>query len=319
VDLGILVGPIASHLRSIPLRSGDALLVAAPLHHGYGLVYTIGGLALGGPVVLGAGLDSDALLALIRDSRARVVALLPVHFSRLTAAARASGLLAGAGAQTRTDAAQRFPHLRAVITGAGRLTPAALADGRALFGERIFNLYGTTEAAWAALATPADLRAAPDTVGRPPRGVRLHVVDQAGAPVPRGRTGQILVSGWEPGGRAVTTGDLGHLDVTGRLFLDGRVDDMIVSGGENVYPAPVLAAIEGHPEVAEATLRPVEDAEFGQRFAAVVCRRPGAGLTAEALRAWLRPRVARAEMPREIDVVDDVPRTATGKPRRTGP
>lgn len=307
LPLRVLVGPVTSHLARIPVRAGEPVLVAAPVDHGYGLVYLLAGLALGCPVVLGAGLPPDRLLALVAEQQPRVVFVLPVQLRRMAAAARAQGLLPR----------EPYPWLRAVVSGAAPLTSATLADGRALFGDRIFNLYGTTEAAWAALATPADLRAAPGTVGRPPRGVRLHLVDDAGEPVPRGRTGRVLVEGWDPAGRAVPTGDLGHLDVAGRLFLDGRDDEMIVSGGLNVYPAPVLAAIESHPDVTDAAVRAVDDPDLGQRFTAVACRRPGSGLTADALREWIAPRLTGAEQPRDLQVVDDLPRTATGKLRRS--
>ncbi|WP_088288472.1 SDR family NAD(P)-dependent oxidoreductase [Kineosporia sp. A_224] len=307
VPLRVLVGPLTTHLARIPMRTGEAVVVAAPVHHGYGLVYLVAGLALGCPVVLAAGLAPQRLLEVVAEHEARAVFLLPIHLRRMAAAARQPD---------GTVAPQHLPRLRAVVSGAAPLTASTLADGRALFGERVFNLFGTTEAAWATLATPADLRAAPGTVGRPPRGVTLRVVDAAGAPVPRGTTGRVLVGGWSPDGGLVPTGDLGHVDVAGRLFLDGRDDEMVVSGGENVYPAPVLAAIEAHPDVADAVVRPVPDDEFGTRLAATACRRPGTTLGPQELREWLRPRLSRAEMPRDLEVVDDVPRTATGKPRR---
>ncbi|GAA0923983.1 hypothetical protein GCM10009557_92330 [Virgisporangium ochraceum] len=129
------------------------------------------------------------------------------------------------------------------------------------------------------------------------------------------------MAGWRPpdgsaGSRWQRTGDLGRLDLAGRLFLAGRVDDMIVSGGENVYPGPLLAALAAHPDVAGAVVTPVDDPEFGQRFAARVEPVRGRTLTPDGLAAWLRPRLSRAERPRDIEVVDHLPRTPTGKPRR---
>jgi acyl-CoA synthetase (AMP-forming)/AMP-acid ligase II len=130
--------------------------------------------------------------------------------------------------------------------------------------------------------------------------------------LPPGEIGEVYVEGWRPGRTA--TGDRGHLDPVGRLFLHGRMDDMIVSGGENVYPAPVAAALTGHPDVEDAVLAPVPDDEFGQRLCAWVQVRPGATVTAAQLRDWLRERLSRAEQPRDILLVDHLPRTATGKP-----
>jgi acyl-CoA synthetase (AMP-forming)/AMP-acid ligase II len=177
-------------------------------------------------------------------------------------------------------------------------------------------MYATTEAGWAAMATPADLRAAPGTVGRAPRGVRVRVVDADGASLPPGRIGGIEVRGWHPDGAWLPTGDLGHVDLAGRLFVDGRLDDMIVSGGENVYAGPVAAVVTSHPAVADALLEPVPDEEFGRRLRATVELHPGHRLTADELRGWLAERLPRAERPRDITIVTELPRTATGKPLR---
>jgi acyl-CoA synthetase (AMP-forming)/AMP-acid ligase II len=245
-------------------------------------------------VVLVAGRDAKEILAAVKAQRATVLCALPVQLRRIA----------------ELDPAPQG--LRAVVSGGAPL-PADLAERlREIFGDRVFNLYGTTEAGWAAIATPQDLRAAPGTVGRAPRGVRLLVLDPAGTPVPPGQLGEVHVEGWQPG--RVATGDRGHLDPVGRLFLDGRIDDMIVSGGENVYPAPVAATLATHPDVEDAVLAPVPDDEFGQRLRAWVQVRPGSVLTEAALREWLRGRLSRAEQPRDILLVDELPRTATGKP-----
>ncbi|GIJ56616.1 SDR family NAD(P)-dependent oxidoreductase [Virgisporangium aurantiacum] len=299
-----LLGPVVTHLRHVPLRTGEPIVVAAPPHHGYGLTYLAAGLALGCPVVLAAGLPADRVLAAAARYRAVALFALPVQLRRLAAVPDPPAL----------------PALRAVVSGAAPLTTDVYTALRDRFGERVHNLYGSTEAGWAAIATPADLRAAPGTVGRAPRGVTLRVVDRRGVPLPPGAVGEVQVAGWRPpdgsaGSRWQRTGDLGRLDLAGRLFLAGRVDDMIVSGGENVYPGPVLAALAAHPDVAEAVVTAVDDAEFGQRFAAWVEPVPGRAPTPSDLVAWLRPRLSRAERPRDVHVVDHLPRTATGKPR----
>lgn len=212
--------------------------------------------------------------------------------------------------------AARWPaldSLRGVVSGAAPL-PADLCErlNERLPG-RLFNMYATTEAGWAAMATPADLRAAPGTVGRAPRGVRFRVVEPGGPPLPPDRIGKIQVRGWHPDGQWLPTGDLGHVDLAGRLFVDGRLDDMIVPGGENVYAGPVTTIVTSHPDVADALLEPVADEEFGPRLRATVELRPGRSLTADELRAWLDPRLSRAERPRDITVVAALRRTATGK------
>jgi len=147
--------------------------------------------------------------------------------------------------------------------------------------------------------------------------VRVRVAEPDGTPLPPGLTGEIQVRGWHPDGAWLPTGDLGHLDLAGRLFVDGRLDDMIVSGGENVYAGPVAAIVTSHPDVADALVEPVADAEFGRRLRATVELHPGRSLTADELRTWLDTRLPPAERPRDITVVPALDRTATGKPVRS--
>ena len=286
-----LLGPVTTHLKLVPLRPGVPIVVAAPPHHGYGLTYLSAGLTLGMPVVLAAGLDAGQIVELTARHRAQLLAALPVQLSRITDLPEIPDL----------------PDLRAVITGAAPLTPVLCQKLLERFGDRVFNLYGTTEAGWAAIAGPADLRAAPGTVGRPPYGIDLRVMDPAGRPLPPGQAGQVHVRGWEPGGAWRATGDVGRFDRAGRLKLLGRVDDMIVSGGENVFPGPVAEVLAGHPGVCEVRVEPVPDPEFGQRLRARVRPHPGAGLTEESLRAWAARRLSRAERPRDIVLEPPVP------------
>lgn len=288
----ILLGPVTTHLRLLPLRPGAPIVVATPPHHGYGLAYLAAGLTLGVPVVLASGLDARRTLEVAARHRATALFALPVQLSRIC------------------DLPEPLPdlgRLRAIVSGAAPLSPALCQRLLDRFGDRVFNMYGTTEAGWAAIAGPADMRAAPGTVGRPPAGVRITVRDPDGRPLPPGQRGQVHVAGWEPGGGEVATGDAGHLDRAGRLMLDGRLDDMVVSGGENIYPGPVEAVVASHPDVLEARVRPVPDGEFGQRLRAWVRPRPGAALTEARLRAWLRERLPAAERPRDIYLVDRLP------------
>ncbi len=302
LPLRMLLGPVATHLRLTPVRRGEPIVVATPPHHGYGLTYLTAGLILGAPVVLVPEADPDRILGAVAEHRAGLLFALPIQLRRIC-----------------DLPASRWPavnSLRGVVSGAAPLTADLCERLADRLGDRTFNMYGTTEAGWAAMATPADLRAAPGTVGRAPRGVRVRVVEPDGTPLPPGRIGEIQVRGWHPDGRWFATGDLGHVDLAGRLFVDGRLDDMVVSGGENVYPGPVAAIFTSHPDVADVLLEPVADAEFGQRLRATVEVHPGRSLTADQLRGWLATRLSRAERPREITVVAALRRTATGKPVR---
>ncbi len=194
-----------------------------------------------------------------------------------------------------------------------------------LFGDNLYNLYGSTEVAWATIATPGDLRAAPGTAGKPPRGTVVRLYDDDGNPVAPGETGRIFVGnelafeGYTGGGsKAVidgllSSGDVGHFDDGGRLFIDGRDDDMIVSGGENVFPGEVEDLLAGHEAIAEAAVFGVDDEEFGQRLKAVVVVREGHALEADELKRFVKSNLASYKVPRDVDFVDELPRTSTGK------
>jgi fatty-acyl-CoA synthase len=208
----------------------------------------------------------------------------------------------------------------------GSALPAAISDRwMDLFGENLYNLYGSTEVAWATIATPEDLRAAPGTAGRPPRGTVVRLYDEAGIPVARGETGRIFVGndlafeGYTGGGGKdaidglLSSGDVGHLDEDGRLFIDGRDDDMIVSGGENVFPAEVEDLLAGHEAIVEAAVFGVEDEQFGQRLAAVVVVRGERSLSEDDVKRFVKSNLAGYKVPRDVRFVDELPRTSTGK------
>jgi fatty-acyl-CoA synthase len=194
-----------------------------------------------------------------------------------------------------------------------------------LFGDNVYNLYGSTEVAWASIATPADLRAAPGTAGRPPHGTIVRLYDDDGNPVSKGETGRIFVGnemqfeGYTGGGNKdavdglLSSGDVGHFDEAGRLFVDGRDDDMIVSGGENVFPAEVEDLLSGHDAIVEVAVFGVDDEEFGQRLKAVVVLRDGASVSEKDIKAHVKSNLAGYKVPREVEFVDELPRTSTGK------
>jgi fatty-acyl-CoA synthase len=192
------------------------------------------------------------------------------------------------------------------------------------FGPILFNLYGSSETGFGALATPDDGRAAPGTVGRPPAGTEVRILGPDRQAVPVGAVGAVflktgLVTNYVGGGTRETvdghldTGDLGSLDATGRLFIVGRADDMNLSGGENVYPGEVEDVLTAHPGVAEAAVVGVPDDEFGQRLRAFVVARPGRTVTDDGLRSHLRERLARYKVPRDFVFVAALPRNALGK------
>jgi fatty-acyl-CoA synthase len=203
----------------------------------------------------------------------------------------------------------------------GKLATAFMDE----FGDILYNLYGSTEVAWASIATPDDLRAAPGTAGRAPRGTVVRLFDDQDQEVDAGGTGRIFVSneflfeGYTSGGNKasidglLSTGDVGHLDLEGRLFVEGRDDEMIVSGGENVFPAEVEDLISKHAAVAEVAVIGVKDREYGQRLKAFVVPRKGANPDAAEIQAYVKSNLARFKVPREIEFMDELPRNSTGK------
>jgi fatty-acyl-CoA synthase len=194
------------------------------------------------------------------------------------------------------------------------------------FGENLYNLYGSTEVAWATIATPRDLREAPGTVGRPPRGSVVKIYGEDDRPVPPGESGRIFVGndvqfeGYTGGGNKdeldglMSSGDVGHIDEAGRLFIDGRDDDMIVSGGENVFPGEVEELLHGHENVADVAVFGVEDEKFGQRLKAVIVRKgPPTQLSEKDVQDYVKKNLAGYKSPRDVEFVDELPRTSTGK------
>ncbi len=213
-----------------------------------------------------------------------------------------------------------------VIAASGSALPGELATKvMDTFGDVLYNLYGSTEVAWATIATPADLRAAPGTAGRPPRGTVVRLYDADEGEVAAGATGRIFVGselafeGYSGGGNKhvidglMSSGDVGHFDEGGRLFVDGRDDEMIVSGGENVFPREVedtIATLDGVEEVAAIG---VEDAKFGQRLRAFVVVSDGATVSEQDVKAHVKAHLARYKVPRDVVFLEELPRNATGK------
>jgi acyl-CoA synthetase (AMP-forming)/AMP-acid ligase II len=193
------------------------------------------------------------------------------------------------------------------------------------FGDIVYNLYGSTEVAWATIADPADLRAAPGTAGRVPRGTTVRLFDDKGQAVQAGATGRIFVSngqeftGYTGGGSKervdglMSTGDVGHFDKNGLLFVDGRDDEMIVSGGENVFPGEIENLLAAHEAIDEAAAIGVADKAFGARLRVFVVLRPGKKLDAKSVKDYVRANLARYKVPRDIVFLDRLPRNSSGK------
>ncbi|WP_433022897.1 AMP-binding protein [Kribbella sp. CA-294648] len=308
-----LAGLTASTLNRIGLRAGEPMMICPPLFHGLGLLNSMLALFLGSPLILARRYDAQAVLASVERNRAGAIVAVPVMLQRML------------DLGPEAIAAYDLRSLRAVISGASALGPALAERFIAQFGPVLCDAYGSSEIGIATIATSADLIEAPGTVGRPCLGSSVRILDDHDRPVDAGITGRIfagggLVFGGYSDGSSKTvvdgrmsTGDLGHLDAAGRLFVDGREDDMIVSGGENVYPVEVENCLMRHPGVAEAVVIGVPDEEFGQRLVAYVVPAAASAVTEDELIQHVRSNLARYKSPRQVILVDDLPRNATGK------
>jgi fatty-acyl-CoA synthase len=304
---------VASVLASIPFRLRDRTVVAAPFFHGWGLAALLTCLGLSGSVFTAPEFDAGEVLSLLSSHRAHGLVLVPTMLQRICALPPAQ--LARADTE----------NLR-VIASSGSALPGRLAtEALDRFGQVLYNVYGSTEVAAATIARPADLRRDPATAGRPALGVRVEVLSEHGAPVPPGTVGRICVNskarydGYTGGADRdvvaglISTGDLGYFDDRGRLFVVGREDDMIVSGGENVYPSEIEDLLNTDDRVGEAVVVGIDDDQFGQALKAVVVIAAGQQVSAQELKELIANRLARFKVPRVFEFVDALPRNATGK------
>jgi acyl-CoA synthetase (AMP-forming)/AMP-acid ligase II/NAD(P)-dependent dehydrogenase (short-subunit alcohol dehydrogenase family) len=305
-----------ARIRPVP-RAGEAIVVAPPLFHLYGFLALLVGMGMGSPVVVRRRFDAQQALGAIERNRAGVLCVVPTMLKRIMDLPEA------------TRRAHDTSSLRMIACGAAPLPPDLALAAMDELGDVVYNLYGTTEIGAVSLATPGELRVAPGTVGRPPLGITVRILDDEGVELPAGRTGRIFIGspllfqGYSGGGSKevidglMRTGDVGHFDERGLLFVDGRDDDMIVSGGENVFPQEVEELLAAHDDVADAGVVGVPDADFGQRLAAFVVMKPDRRVPADELKSYVAAHLARHKVPRDVAFVDELPRTSTGKLKRS--
>jgi acyl-CoA synthetase (AMP-forming)/AMP-acid ligase II/carbon monoxide dehydrogenase subunit G len=307
------IDPVVSYLSRIPLRSRMVDHIAAPLFHSWGFAHFTLGLILATTYVLRRKFDPEACLAEVARSRADALVVVPVMMQRIL------------DLPEETRAKYDLSSLK-VVAASGSALPGDLANRwMDEFGDTLYNLYGSTEVAWATIATPADLRAAPGTAGRPPRGTVVKLYDERGVEVKQGETGRIFVGnemlfeGYTGGGskdvigNLMATGDVGRFDDGGRMFVEGRDDEMIVSGGENVFPKEVEDLLSRHDAVSDVAAVGVDDKDFGQRLKAFVVLESGKKASEDELKGYVKQNLARYKVPREIVFIDELPRNATGK------
>jgi fatty-acyl-CoA synthase len=311
---GRSLAPLGAMLSKVPFRSGEATHVAAPMFHALGLAQMVITLGVGSTVVARRRFKAEHALATVERQRCTGLTVVPIMLLRIVDLIESE--------PSRFDTSS----LRIVLVAGSQLEAALARRALAALGDKIYNFYGSTEVAWATIATPEDLRAAPGCAGRPPFGTTVRLYDSDVRPLEGpDKTGRIFVGngfqfeGYTGGGGKevidglMSTGDVGHFDAGGRLFIDGRDDDMIVSGGENLFPNEVEELLATHAAVQEASVIGVDDSEWGQRLAAYIVVRPGHTLSEDDVKEFVKVNLARYKVPRDVRFLDELPRTPTGK------
>jgi acyl-CoA synthetase (AMP-forming)/AMP-acid ligase II len=302
-----------SLLSRMPLRFGWKVHIAAPLFHTWGFAHMMLSLLLGHTMVLRRKFDPEAALALVDEQKCDEVVVIPVMLQRML----------GLPDDTLDQYSLRTVK---VVAASGSALPGDLAlSWMDRFGDNLYNTYGSTEVAYASIATPEDMRTQPATAGKPPWATVVKIFDEDGKELPQGESGRIFVGnsllfeGYTGGGRKdmieglMSSGDVGRFDEHGLLYVEGRDDEMIVSGGENVFPKEVEDTLARHEAVVEVAAIGVDDDDFGKRLRAFVVLRDGASATEDELKAHVKDNLARFKVPREIITLDELPRNATGK------
>ena len=300
-------------LDRVPWRAEEATVIDGPMFHAWGYSQLLFSALMACTIVTRRKFDPEATLQLIDRHHATGLVVVPVMFDRIM--------------ELPDDVRNRYSgrSLRFATASGSRMRPDVVIKFMDQFGDVIYNNHNATEAGMIATATPEDLRAAPDSAGKPVYGTEIRILDEDFNELPIGEVGQIFVrsgtlfDGYTSGATKnfhdgfMASGDVGYLDEAGRMFVVGRDDEMIVSGGENVYPIEVEKMLVSHPEVAEAAVIGVDDEQYGQRLAAFVVLEKGAGATPDALKQHVRDNLANYKVPRDISVLDELPRGSTGK------
>lgn len=290
--------PFFAFLSQAHLDQYQSVYITTPICHGYGLAFLFIGVILGAGMYFTERFEAARACSLVAAHKIQVMIVVPLILQRML----------------KLDPAS-LSSLRCIITGSALLSPALAQETLQQLGPTLFNLYGSSEAGFCLMATPTILSRKPGSIGKPIQGVRAKIANNLGQEVGENMVGQLCIrSSWTSKRNSwIETGDLAYRDSDGDIFLCGRVDDMIISGGENVYPIELENILSQHPEVESAAVFGIPDQEFGQRLKAVIVKKRDTTLDQAALLAWLKPRVARYQMPAIIEFRDELPHTSLGK------
>jgi fatty-acyl-CoA synthase len=299
-----------------PMALGDVHLSACPLYHATAFGFCGFSFLLGGTIAVMSEFKAEPFLDAVQRHRVTTTALVPTMIHRLVEL--------GPAAIRQRD----LTSLRAIFSGGAPLSGPLAIEAMDLLGDKLWNFYGATETGIVTLASPADLRSSPGTIGRAIPSVEIRLLDEAGSECRTGDVGEVyargpmLVDGYHADAEATrqsmndgffSVGDLARRDARGCFHIEGRKRDMIISGGVNVYPAEVEGVLHEHPAIAEASVVGVPDREWGERVRAFLVLRPGMDATDDDLKAYCKGRLSGPKVPRDYIFLESLPRNPTGK------
>lgn len=292
--------PFFALLTDIHIDRYRSVYIATPIYHGYGLASLIVSAILGIELSLLNKYKTEDACKLIRENKIEAVILVPLMLQRMLKHDRST-----------------FYTVKCILSGGAPLDANLTCYTLQELGDVLYNLYGTSEAGFSVLAKPHDLRKYPTTIGKPIRGVSIKIVDNNQRKSKIGTVGMVCIKNqWVMDNKSnqwVSTGDLGYIDKDGYVFLRGRSDNMIVSGGENVYPEELEKVLMQNELIECASVIGIPDVEFGQRLKAFVVLKEKSKLTEDMLLKWLIAKVARYQMPAHLRIIDSLPMSSTGK------
>ncbi len=293
--------PFLALVHKINLHEYDTVYTAVPLYHGYGLASFFVTLILGKETILRPKFSTEEALKILKEDKVDVLVLVPTLLHRMLNSDKES-----------------MKQVKVILTGGAPLSQALAKQTTEELGPVLNNLYGTSEAGFSVLALPEDLKKHPDSIGKPIKGVSMKILDKNSKAVKTNETGILHIrTSWAMSNmnkKYQTTGDMAYMNGEGYLFLRGRTDDMVISGGVNVYPQDLELNLLQNPHIQSAAVIAIDDEDFGKRLNAFVELEPELeSMDSEGIKAWLKPRIARYQMPHRLFVVESIPTTITGK------
>jgi len=300
-SLSNFINPLVALLSNLQLNQYKSIYIATPFYHGFGLASLIVSILLGSKIYLHEKFDSKKIRELVQSKNIEVITLVPIMLKRLLA-----------------EDIGKLKSIERIICGGAKLNQNTIDLTLTKLGNVLYNLYGTTEVGFSILATPNQLKKYPQTIGEPIKGVSIAIKDEKGRLKSTKEVGQIFIkNSWmmtNSSDNWINTDDLGYKNEEGLIFLVGRRDEMIISGGENVYPSDIENVLLKHKLIEEVAVVGVSDKEFGERLEVfAVCSGEGVSLSNVQLKNWLKDKVARYQMPKSIYFLDELPRTGIGK------